>query len=161
MPGEELTLGLGASEIRPRQWRTMQGEKEIVKLAAAVQPRGDEDLQLLRDRDRPTIESLMMDAAAGEPVVGRIRPPELTPANVRCFKPQIRVVEPDCVPAERASMSPGRQYGISEFGIAAGASGCGVQFQTDGIEDAGMQGLREVSRENLTSQFPHCFGAAS
>jgi hypothetical protein len=139
----------------------VQHQKKVIKPAAAVQPRRDENLELVRDRDRPAIESLMMDAAAGKPVVGSVRSPKLAPANVCGLKPQIRVVEPDCIPAERASMSPGRQNRIPKFRIASDTASGGVQFKTDCIDDTRVQRIWKVSREKDASQFPDGFGATS
>ena len=45
------------------------------------------DFGAVPGEELPHDRELMMDAAAGEPAVGCVRSPELTPANVRCFSP--------------------------------------------------------------------------
>ena len=80
----------------------MQFHEEVFEPAAAVQPRRHKNFKLVGNRDGAAIESVMVDVATGQAVVGRIRAAELKPADVGCFQSQVGVVQLHGVTAERA-----------------------------------------------------------
>lgn len=87
---------------------------------------GNEDAEVVRNCDGAAVEGLMVDAAAGETVVGGVRAAELTPADVRGLQRQISVVQLHGVAAEGAAVAPGGDHRTAEIGIPTGAANGGV-----------------------------------
>src|SRR5689334_14019404 len=100
--------------------------------AASVNPRRHENTAIIRNGDRASIQSLMMDAAAGKPVTHRVRPPKLDPANMSGLQTQVGTIQLNAVATERATVIPDRDDCVAERTISLFGPRGSAQIQTNG-----------------------------
>src|ERR1019366_2650305 len=161
MPCQKLSFRQSSLLIGFPEGRPMNRKKIRLQSPSSVNPRRHENPTIFRNRDRPAIHSLVMNAAASKPVIHRIRSPNLNPANMRRFQTQIGTIQLNAVATERAAMAPHRHHSIAKRTIPRRRPRGSAQFQTDSLANAFMQRLREMTRQNLPRNFANHLWPAS
>lgn len=158
VPDEKIGLRGGAPAIWCSELCAAQYQKHRIRPALAVEPRRDQNPLVVRNRDGPAIECLMVDAAARQAVIQSVRAAELAPTDVGGIECDVGVVKLHAEPAKCATMVPCRDYFRREGRISACTAERSIEIEADGPGNALVQGLREVGGEQFSRQFTDCLG---